>query len=669
MVQKEEIMETKDLNLRTLYKKLLIGLLSIDDFSLDYFSLNRNLREIIFEFLNGSSVKSKKDKQLLLIAVETTNLENISDEDFSKMINYENGECIEYIFYNHHSYFSDFSLDEKLGLIAIDLCFNSILKFIFDAKKIPFYFDDFCYLLTFVFPEGNVYPRFLIEKAIEKGFAELDEIRQRMSWTNNFTYELLRLSHIPEFKVRDTGDFELTENENFSSIGENCFLAFTGSDAASYIYAKLQEEEIRFWYAADMKEALELLECFEADKILNEKLWINNYQPGNLLQESELLQKVNETNTKLIVSGTQLEDPFGVTCVNVFLKNRNSKETNLENKTRVKMVEESDFFKRYGRDGMLLSENQGMFTKIMDIYRRLMEPAYYLTVEKNMLKKINEIINQHPNLVDKDVLLAFIKDAFLFAKNSEIKIPPLLLVGNPGCGKSLLCTQLREVLNQDNDIFIPLGSGLGVAGMMGSTPEYKSAEHGKILSAIWLANRNSNCANPLVVLDELDKNGYLSTDANQNVYATLIQLLGDINISQFQDNYFQVPIRNFHLNVIATANNLESIPEALLDRLNIIKFRDYTQDELKSIVIPLQYKFYKDSHNDLIPETLSSKEVDIIYKLSNGKPRQIRPSIIKYLSVLFDDEGQRQQLDSNKIDRLMEMSVSNNSERQIGFWK
>ena len=63
MVQKEEIMETKDLNLRALYKKLLIGLLSIDDFSLDYFSLNRNLREIIFEFLNGSSVKTKKDKQ------------------------------------------------------------------------------------------------------------------------------------------------------------------------------------------------------------------------------------------------------------------------------------------------------------------------------------------------------------------------------------------------------------------------------------------------------------------------------------------------------------------------------------------------------------------------------------------------------------------------------
>ena len=84
-------METKDLNLRALYKKILIGLLSIDDFSLDYFSLNRNLREIVFEFINGSSVKSKKDKQLLLIAVETTNLENISDEDFSKMINYENG--------------------------------------------------------------------------------------------------------------------------------------------------------------------------------------------------------------------------------------------------------------------------------------------------------------------------------------------------------------------------------------------------------------------------------------------------------------------------------------------------------------------------------------------------------------------------------------------------
>ena len=325
--------------------------------------------------------------------------------------------------------------------------------------------------------------------------------------------------------------------------------------------------------------------------------------------------------------------------------------------------------KRYGQDGMFLSENPGLLTKIMDIYRKLLSPTSYLTVEKGMIEKIKDIISQHPNIINKDLLMAFFKDSFLFAKNSIVKIPPLVFVGEPGCGKSLLCTQLREVLNQDTDIFIPLGTGLGVAGMLGSTPEYKNATHGKILSAIWLAMKNTNCGNPLVVLDEIDKSGFMSTDINQNVFATLIQLLGDVNMSQFQDNYFEVPLRSYHPNFIATANTLDIIPDPVLDRINIIRFRDYTPEELKNIVIPLQYKLYRDSHNDLIPETLSSEEVDIIYKLCNGKPRQIQTSIIKYISILFDDEGQRQQLDSKEIDRLMGMLISNNSERQIGFCK
>ena len=237
----------------------------------------------------------------------------------------------------------------------------------------------------------------------------------------------------------------------------------------------------------------------------------------------------------------------------------------------------------------------------------------------------------------------------------------------------MFCRQLREVFGQDNDIFIPMGIGSGVDGLFGCPPSYKSASNGKILSSIWESMDKTNCLNPIIVLDEMEKACYSigTHDVNQNVLPSLLQLFGDENILQFKDNFFEVPIKNFHPNFIATANSLESIPEPLLNRLNVIRFRGYSEAEVKETVIPYQYESFKKGHNELVPDALSNEEIDIIYKMSRSKTRQIKPSINKFLAASFDLNGQRHQLDSAEVEGLLKTSQTSceekHEEKQIGF--
>ncbi len=287
-----------------------------------------------------------------------------------------------------------------------------------------------------------------------------------------------------------------------------------------------------------------------------------------------------------------------------------------------------------------------------------------------MLDKLEKLLDLHANILDKYLLYSVIKDAILFSMDNAIRTEPLLFVGNPGCGKTLLCRQLRELFNQDNDIVIPMGCGSGISGLLGSTPEYRGSSNGKILSAIWNSMEKSNCLNPLVVIDEIEKSCFSTrvNDINQNVFPTLLQLWGNENRLHFMDNFFEVPVtKEFHPNYIATANSLEPIPQPLLDRVNVIRFRDYTENELKNKIIPFQFESYRKNRNKLVPKRLTNDETELIYKMSNGRTRKIQPSINKYLSAIFDINGKKHKLSSAEIENLIESSAVYCEEKQIGF--
>ena len=94
---------------------------------------------------------------------------------------------------------------------------------------------------------------------------------------------------------------------------------------------------------------------------------------------------------------------------------------------------------------------------------------------ENQLQEMSDNAKERAELWEEDPVVEEIL---------QEKIEPILLVGNPGCGKSLFCRQLRELFRQNYDIFIPLGAGQGSDAIAGSTPDYKNASNGRVLSSI-----------------------------------------------------------------------------------------------------------------------------------------------------------------------------------------
>ena len=605
----------KDLELRKIYQRILMGLLSIENFKQDYFKEMKEIRQISASFLKNPKFKKKNNKQALLEEVRNKDLTGISDSDFFVQVKYEHGEYIESIFLDFRSYFSNLNLTppEKKALVAFDLLWNSNLNSIFfNNKKCNFDFDDVFTILSYAADIDEFSVNNLFNTMDEANFLQHNMNKERLELTNTFSYELAKLNSMKKW-IEYEGDLTPLITEMFSP-----------SNA--------------------MKIAL-----------LN-----NHFKNPEIKREFILATLYNLKDTPL-----QMADRI-ITSIYDTLKHNKDAD---HKKNSSSIVDEQAFIMRYGFNAEMYAEHSGNQQQILKIYNRLQEPSIYLKPNKKMVESLEMLLRTHPNIVNPNELTAYIKDAVLLCKNHILKIQkPLLFVGSPGCGKTLLCKQLREVFNQDNDIFIPMGCGSGVSGLFGSTGEYRNANHGKILGSIWLSMNNKNCLNPLIIVDEIDKSGLTSTDINQNVYASLIQLFEEENRQEFTDNFFQLPLKGFYPNFIATCNTTDTIPDPLKDRMIQVIFRDYLPEEIKNIIIPLKYQAFRKERRNNLPENLTKEEIEIIYKMCEGKPRQVPSSILKYITATLDSEGKRHSLTTADIENLINSNErADSSANQIGF--
>ncbi len=738
-------MENLCFDMKDLYHRILIGLLSLK-FSNDYFKRNEDIQNIVKKFLDLQSVDLNISKKELLKELENVSLGCFSDEEILRDAQYKAVEYIPYLFTKHNTLFNHLSLDDKRVLILVDLCTCSILKSVFHSKKVPFSNKDFVLLCKFVLEIDKKRIQKSLNKLIELEFAEVKSNLVAES-TPNVAVELSRLRGIPLFKRCDLNGFVVT-GEDDKDLLNHKIAVFSGEYVSSYVYSRLEEEHIYYWYAPDFKTCTHLMDFLYDSKLMNQKIWYDNYPGDNMAGEEFMLQnQAASINASFVFSGMNVESAMDTKSIRVSLEegalkkllfscyprevagmlidcmdaipnpdkknafvyeiNKCVDEKGLEaaigsfediflrfdpdedDETEIELddpieepaeiepeetvgtevvtaITEKDFRMRYGYDESLYGDNSVTCAKISFIYKQLMLPSDYLRADESILEKAVNVIEQHPNIINKDVLISYLKNAVLFSKENVIRISPLLFVGEPGCGKTLLCRQLRECFGQTNDVFLPMGSGLGTDMLVGYATGYRNATNGQVLSSIWLSNDGKNCLNPILIIDELDKASFKNcNDVNQNVYPTLVQLLGDENMGHFKDNFFEVTLQNFYPTFFATANTLETIPEPLLDRFVIINFREYTQEEFKSLIIPLQYESFRKEHNSRVPERIDENDIDLLCKMSKGRTRQIQTSIHKFLAAQFDLTGQQHMLSSAEKEKLLEFPEV--KQESIGF--
>jgi ATP-dependent Lon protease len=199
-----------------------------------------------------------------------------------------------------------------------------------------------------------------------------------------------------------------------------------------------------------------------------------------------------------------------------------------------------------------------------------------------------------------------------------LEVTPMLLVGPPGIGKTHFARKLAELLGTGMSL-VPMNSMTAGWLLSGASSQWKGAKPGKVFEALV----DGQYANPVMVIDEIDKAG---ADNQYDPLGALYNLLEHDTAHAFVDEFAEVPIDASQVIWITTANDERSIPEPILNRMNVFEVEAPSPEASRQIAHQL-YASIRGDHDWgrlLAPEPSS----DVLDLLATLAPREMRRALM-----------------------------------------
>lgn len=255
---------------------------------------------------------------------------------------------------------------------------------------------------------------------------------------------------------------------------------------------------------------------------------------------------------------------------------------------------------------------------LRNVYQRMLErgPERF-QVKPSGVPEMGSLYALLPNFTD---VLDDVKRHVALSQDGPdgLEVTPILLLGEPGIGKTHFAKKLADLLGTGMNL-VPMSSMTAGWLLSGSSSQWKGAKPGKVFEALI----DGQYANPVIVIDEIDK---AACDAQYDPLGALYSLLEHDTAGNFTDEFAEVPIDASQVIWITTANDSRGIPDPILNRMNVFEIAAPTPEQARTIARNL-YQSIRTEHS-WGKHFGAEPHSDVLDQLAEVAPREMRRALM-----------------------------------------